>query len=387
MLDNNIGHDDRPGLDEQYQTAGSHNMRVGNDSTLPTPGDLIAAAGMNKHRMGLALLRLCSEWASSAKPTAPTEAQIEALARSYKVETKGEHAGKVKVTKDGKTHYRLPLRQARHEAQEWHAHELGLLMMNLKSLPAVRAALLARSLLGGWAPDEHRVAKVLLWWLDPKCSECGGARERVIPDSGGRTNGKPCRHCRGTGVEDPPGTSNGGDRIAGYINGCLAAARRELSEGIYRRNRSIKGFLHREDGMRQEGQIAMGAWAYEMQRKVHAAAQAELDWGTKPAAALRRCARVLVDRPEMEWAVTDVKGEAPFFWVVGPKVACAPVKSSVTLAPETAHQDVGDQIARAEASPSPPDPVPVANEVEAPLLPKRRRPVLSLPPKFTDPGT
>lgn len=310
---------DRPDLEESYAVAAaSSNMRVGNDSTLRTPGDMIAAAGMNRHRTGLALLRLRSEWASSARPAAPTEAQITALASSYQVERKGEHAGKVRVVgKDGKPHFRLPARQARHEAGEWYAGELLCLLENLKSLTWVRSALLARARMGGWAPDVHAVARALLWWLDPKCTACGGAKERVIPDSGGRTNGRTCRHCRGTGVEDPP-HGRAGERIAGYIRGCITAAKRELQEGVYRQNRTYKGHVQRCEGTAREGEIEFNSWAVTMQDRVHAAAEKEPDWAAEPMAALRRCATVLVDRPA-EWAVTQDRGEPPMFWVVRPK--------------------------------------------------------------------
>lgn len=318
MFDSN-DNEARPTIEESYSTAaGSSNLRVGNDSTLRTPGDLIAAAGMNKHRMGLALLRLRSEWAGSARPAPPTEAQIEALASTYRVETGTEHAGKVRVVgRAGQVHYRLPARQARHEAAAWYEQELLLLALNLKSLPWVRSALLARAQMGGWAPDEHRVASVLLWWLDPKCKECGGAKERVIPDSGGRTNGRPCRACRGTGVADVP-HGKAGERIAGYIRGCITAARKELQDGMRRQRRTYKGQADRLEGEQQEDALRLNAWAYEMQQRVTAAAQREADWQKAPAAALRRCARVLMaERPELEWAVMEEAGEAPVFWIVG----------------------------------------------------------------------
>jgi hypothetical protein len=245
----------RPGVEELYLgSVLAPNLRVGNDSSLKTPGDMTAAAGMNRHRLGLALLRLQSEWSSAAAKLAPpTAKEIERLARTYTLETAQPNAGKVRVVIPSRTprrgedpascreriEYVLPLRLAKRERQAWHEHELGLLLMQLRSLPALRDAMLLKAERQGWNCDAHVVAKVLLWWLGPKCTVCGGNREGVIAGTG-RTNGKPCRSCRGTGVQDPP-HGRDGERLAGYIRGCLAAARNELREGVYRERRTLAG--------------------------------------------------------------------------------------------------------------------------------------------------
>jgi hypothetical protein len=82
MFGNDGNENEKPQVGEVYAAAcGSSNLQVGNDSTIRTPGDIVAAAGMNKHRTGLALMRLRTEWDRSAKPKAMTAAQIEALAQ------------------------------------------------------------------------------------------------------------------------------------------------------------------------------------------------------------------------------------------------------------------------------------------------------------------
>lgn len=233
-------------VEEAYQGAcETSSLKI--DEHRTSAGDMIAAAGMNRHRTGLALLRLRSEWASSAHPAPPAPAAIEALAKSFTVEPDGERKGMVKIDLGaGAVEYGLPLRLAYDEAWRWHRHELGLLMMRLNTLPTVRAAIIARSRLDDWGCDEHVIARVLIWWLDPRCEVCGG-RTEVITLRGGRELGKVCRSCSGTGLArqgDPPVGAHG-KRIAAHIRGCIADAKRELKEGAYRLHRSEVGKQHR----------------------------------------------------------------------------------------------------------------------------------------------
>lgn len=288
MLEGNT--EDKPTLDENYQGAcEAPSLRL--EEHRLSAVDMVAAAGMNRHRTGLTLLRLASEWGASAKPAPSTPEQIEALARSYtpegptvrikvpmtseqieraitehgldrvKVKSKSWHAwveapnphqGKVMVQRDGAVAYMLPLRRANEEARDWHRHELGLLLMGLKSLPAVRDAILARSQQEEWGCDEHVVAAVLLWWLDPKCNKCGGRQDVV--KLRGKEVGKVCSACKGSGLErqgDPPHGPKG-KKIASHIRDCLADARRELREGAYRERRTNAGRQHRGESVADE---------------------------------------------------------------------------------------------------------------------------------------
>jgi hypothetical protein len=241
MLDGNFGENDRPGVDEQYLTASvTSNLRVGNDSNIRTPGDLVAAAGMNKHRMGLALRRLLTEWDKSAKPPTPTAAQIDALAATFPKEPKGsEHAGMVREESDGRTTYRRPHAVAWEQAQHWYRHELGLLMQSLKSLGTVRAGLVYHY------PDPDVVAGVLVWWLAPTCPHCGGRQKRTIAGTQ-HLSATDCRPCRGTGLRDTPHGSEG-EHVYGYMRGCLTAASRDLREGSRLRDRTPANTQGRED--------------------------------------------------------------------------------------------------------------------------------------------
>jgi hypothetical protein len=236
-------------IDEAYQGAvSSSNLRVGNDHTLPTPGDMVAAAGMNKHRMGLALLRLQTEWAKSARPLPPTPEDIGRLARTYKTETERPHAGKVKVTRGDQIEYILPLRHAKRERWGWHEQETLFALSALRTLPWVRDGMLARARDDGWDVNAQAVAEVLLWWLNPKCPTCQGHKEDVVIGTG-RTNGRVCHACKGTGLAnqgDPP-LGRRGQMLAKYIRGCLEAARSELREGAQRMRRTMRGESKRQN--------------------------------------------------------------------------------------------------------------------------------------------
>lgn len=241
------GHDnDKPQIGEVYATAsGSSNLRVGNDSTIRTPGDIVAAAGMNKHRTGLALMRLRTEWDKSAKPKAPTPAQIEALAKTLKVEpSTSPHAGLVREEVEDVVRYRLPLAVAQEQAAAWYEHEQRLLLQSLKTLPLIRDGLTH------WLRAEdaqHVVPQVLLWWLDPKCPACGGVGLKVVEGTG-RTSGKACRECKGRSLvagERRVPHGGVGRRLVGYINECVGHAARELKEGAIRWIRTPAGEAHR----------------------------------------------------------------------------------------------------------------------------------------------
>jgi hypothetical protein len=225
---------------EQYGCAvGSSNLRVGNDPTIRTPGDMIAAAGMNKHRTGLALRRLMTEWDKSAIPRQPTTEQVAQIEMTYVREPEGEeHAGL--VWDRNKVAYRRPREMAQEEAARWYANELHLLAVSLRGLPAVRDALIYEF------GDAHVVGKVLEWWLaKKKCKQCGGRKERLIAGTN-HLSGKPCKPCRGTGEEDPP-HGDEGQAIAAHIGACLSAAARDLREGGSRVIRTSGNSESRED--------------------------------------------------------------------------------------------------------------------------------------------
>jgi hypothetical protein len=247
MLDGTNATNERPDIEESYiSAAGTSTMKV--EPHKRTPADLIIAAGMSTHRMGLALMRLRTEWDRSAKPIPPTAVAIEQLAASLDKEPatledgSGEHvktvpnphAGLVRDAVDGRPRYRLPLVVAKEQADRWHEHELKILLQQLKTLPAVRDGLTF------WAHEQeieegvHLVSAVLLWWLDPTCQTCRGVKLRVVKGTG-RTSSKACPACRGTGEGKLPHAGQGRKLLA-YLNECKRGARVDL-DGKFRHQR------------------------------------------------------------------------------------------------------------------------------------------------------
>lgn len=208
-----------PTIDEQYSHAvGASNLRVQTDRR--NVADMVIAAGMNPHRLGLALRRLATEWDATGKPPPLSDANIEAMAAKYpRVEGKGTVLFKV-TGRDGKVTEQemLPLVAATMEAEQWYLHELGMLFQRLKTLPEVRNGLVWWAEAEGYADPVHAVAAVLRWWLSPRCQLCKGVKKRVVLGTG-RTSSKDCRDCGGTGEQRVPHGALG-RRILGYINEC-----------------------------------------------------------------------------------------------------------------------------------------------------------------------
>jgi hypothetical protein len=243
---------ERPDISEAYAVSiSSSNLRVRGDDTIRTPGDLIAASGMNRHRTGLALRRLLSEWDHSAKPREPSREQIEALAASYP-RIAGSGKVRIVVRENGADVGKElpPIVAARIESARWYANELSLLLLSLRSLPAIRSTLLVHAREQGWDGDVHLVAHVLLWWLDSRCPACQGRRNKIIAGTG-RTGSHPCGKCRGTGTKaEPYGWE--GTKLLTHIKGCLTAAARDLSEGTFKHQRSSANQREREGAKQRE---------------------------------------------------------------------------------------------------------------------------------------
>lgn len=278
-------------VEEGYASAtGASHLRI--EAHRSGAADIIAAAGMNPYRTGMALMRLRSEWDRSSKPKPPGPAEVDAAAKTLPIETptrtamvpltkeqiaevRGKldvddktagaadwratitmpnpHAGLVRTEHDGKVVYRKPLREAEIQAHRWHEHELGLLLQSLKTLPVVRTEL-ERWIGGDNAP--RIVAEVLIWWLDPICKSCGGCGKRIVQGTGGRSSGKPCPDCRysaTTGQRNVPfgGT---GRKLVNHLNACYRTATGELRETLKKR-RTPKDIESREQ-YKKDAQIA-----------------------------------------------------------------------------------------------------------------------------------
>lgn len=217
--------DDTPTIAERYTVSvGSSNLRV----ILDRPGvaDMVIAAGMNPHRMGMALRRLASEWDAVGKPPPPSAAVIEAMAAKY---PRIEGSGLVLVTSKGRDEHLIPLVAAKREAEKWHRHELGLLCQRLKTLPSVRDGLVhwAKSMVDD---PIHLVSAVLVWWTNQICPVCEGVKKKVVAGTG-RTSSKNCPACKGLGEAKIPHGANG-KKLLGYMQSCLRESMRDMSKRI-----------------------------------------------------------------------------------------------------------------------------------------------------------
>lgn len=279
MAGNSRDEETKPCISERYATAvGTSNMRVAEHGS--AVADVVAAAGMNKHRTGLSLRRLLFEWDKSAKPKRLTDEQIEALAKAQKpepaelrfavqmteeqrseaiakhgldprnfvsvavVEAPNPRVGLVKYQDGERTVYLRPSEAAERDADRWYSNDLAILLQSLPTLPSIRDALLVHVREQGWEGDIHLVTQVLLWWLDSRCDVCEGRRNRIIPGTG-RTGAKPCGACHGTGVKRTPYGWQGAKMLA-HIKGCLTHAAQDLSEGTFKHQRSVKNQTARE---------------------------------------------------------------------------------------------------------------------------------------------
>jgi hypothetical protein len=232
---------EKPGVEETYgTTTASSNLRVGIDPDIRTPGDIIAAAGMNTHRMGLALMRLRTEWDTSAKPLPPVQATIEQIAASFSRVPAGQaNAGLVREVVGGEERFRLPMVVAQETAAAWYHGELTGFLGQLRSLPNVREALAFWAAEQGYEEGVHLVTAVLLWWLHPACAVCAGTGKLVVPGTGGRSS-KACKECRKHQVPGQRKVPHGhaGRRLLAFINECGRAARVDLQQRLRQRRSS-----------------------------------------------------------------------------------------------------------------------------------------------------
>lgn len=258
MFDSDTTYSRQPAsITEQYTAAaGTSNLRVGNDPNVPTPGDLIAAAGMNKHRMGLALKRLVSEWNSGAVP-APAEApalkelaqcvaadrfkrdiasrppmpraQVEALRAAHRVSQADMEIA------------RRDLASLHARSTDWQLEENMLRFQRLKTLAAVRLGLLRHVQAKGWEGGTHLVAAVIQRFLSPVCPACHGRIGAKLP----------CNACKGRGEAKVPHGGRGRSLLA-HMHACMASAAKELREGKrMRRTEAGDADREREGGEQQ----------------------------------------------------------------------------------------------------------------------------------------
>ena len=179
MLDNA----ERPGIDETFISAcNTSDMRV--EAEKRNTADVIIAAGMSAGRLGVALMRLQSEFDAA-----------------------GRKSGNLTET------------------------EFRLLMGRLKSLSAVLEAVGHQAAL--WQMDRPAALAqaVVAFWLDKNCPACHGRKFQSAPGSPALT-AKACPKCKATGQAALPG-GEAGKRLE-----------RLMDESVERARASIKKRLH-----------------------------------------------------------------------------------------------------------------------------------------------
>ena len=189
------------------------------------PADVMIAAGWSDSRVGMALLRLHSEWDGSAKPKRATEPMIAAMAERLKAGDEQER------TRWGPPNPRAPkpgnaMVRARSESVAWYRKELRLLAQSLKSRAIVLEQLTHWAILRGI--DPLVVGPALHHWLAPTCAACDGHGRRKIPDAPA-LSAKQCHACQGTGNAHAP---EGSGRVLTHIDYVVQVARQSLKKRL-----------------------------------------------------------------------------------------------------------------------------------------------------------
>ncbi|MBB1603326.1 zinc finger-like domain-containing protein [Variovorax sp. UMC13] len=215
--------DRRRGVEEAYTSAGnSSDLR--HDASRPGAVDLLIAAGLSDSRLGMALLRLHSEWDKAEKPRKPTPAAINALAAVMPTTVKREGGGESVLTKSQRHE------MARQRAQAWYLGEMASLVGKLRSLASVRHALATYAHRWKMEEAETKVPSIIAFWLDQTCSHCHGLKFLQAVGAPSLST-KACRACDGTGVARIPHAQDG-RRIANYMDDCVSCARDALRKRL-----------------------------------------------------------------------------------------------------------------------------------------------------------
>jgi len=205
--------DDKPCVEETYTCAGnSSDLRV--EADLRSDADVLIAAGWSPTRVGMALLRLHSEWDKAEKPRRPAPGAITALAETMPTNLKQAERTSM----------------ARRQAQDWYMDEMAKLVNKLKSLPAVRSQLTAYVPKWGIAEAAVKVPAVIAYWLDQVCPHCHGLKYQRI-EGAPTLSSRACKACGGTGIAPIP-HGHEGRRVANYMDDCVSRAQQSLKNRL-----------------------------------------------------------------------------------------------------------------------------------------------------------
>lgn len=219
--------EEKRGIEEAYTSAGnSSDLRV--EADLRGDADLIIAAGWSPSRVGMALLRLHSEWDMAAKPRKPTPASVNALALSLRISRPPAyviHPDRMESHLDRMNPVKC-LELARRQAAEWHARETLNLIGKLGSLRAVRKQLVEYVPKWGIQEAAVKVPAIIAYWLEQTCRTCHGLKFLQVANTPA-LSAKACRACHGTGIAPIP-YGNEGKRVANYMDDCVQRARTSI---------------------------------------------------------------------------------------------------------------------------------------------------------------
>lgn len=219
--------DEKRCVEEAYTSAGNtSDLRV--EADVRKDADLIIAAGWSDSRVGIALLRLHSEWDKAEKPRKPSAQAIKALAATMPRELKEADRSAM----------------ARRQAQDWYMDEMAKLVNKLTSLPEVRRQLTAYVPKWGIQEAAVKVPGVIAYWLDQTCHHCNGLKFLKIEGAPSLST-KVCRPCNGSGIAAVPHGQEG-RRVANYMDECLQKGRDSIRRNLsHRRSESV----HKQKGV------------------------------------------------------------------------------------------------------------------------------------------
>ncbi|WP_280191173.1 hypothetical protein [Delftia sp. PS-11] len=201
---------ERPTFIERLASAStSSNLSV--DTEKRGDADYLIAAGLQPAKLGRLVYQLLSEWDARPKPRPLTEQQLALIAEQLPRKSRG----------------RLDMVGARIKEAQW--QELQRLEI-LRKLPTFKrlvdphAGFLPWVQARGIQDGATKLADVLLWWCDRKCTNCGGVKLGEIAT---------CDVCKGFGTREVPHDTDGlkiSEHIAAQVDdarvGAIAALKR-----------------------------------------------------------------------------------------------------------------------------------------------------------------
>lgn len=199
---------DRPTIEESYESA-THATSLKVEADKRGSADVLIAAGWSDARLGMALMRLHSEYEGSARPQKPSAAAIELLSRKL--------VGPIVSREQAR-------KTAREHADKWYANELSLFRLKLKTLPEVTRQLYLRAERRGI--PLAAAGPSLSWWLDKVCVPCGGLGKTTIPGTP-TLSAHDCPACRGTGHKHQP-YGEDGRWLTNLMDAAVNSARQSL---------------------------------------------------------------------------------------------------------------------------------------------------------------